>query len=143
MNATATQAAPAAIAARFVDNRDGTITVPALSLMFTQATLCEEEVDQEEARKLCTDCTAGGHTDWRLPTVQELFTLVDHGRYDPSIDTDVFPDTKADWYWTDTPCAWSSARAWCVDFDGGGVYLNHRDSYLAFARAVRAVPAGQ
>lgn len=39
---------------------------------------------------------------WRLPTVKELFALVDRGRHNPAIDTEKFPDTKSDWYWTGT-----------------------------------------
>jgi hypothetical protein len=84
-----------------------------------------------------------GFADWRLPTVQELFGLVDHTRSSPAIDTDAFPHCKSLWYWTDTPCAWSSGHAWFVNFSLGYVGYGGRD-YLAFVRAVRRVsPAGQ
>jgi retron-type reverse transcriptase len=39
--------------------------------------------------------------------------------------------------------AWSSAHAWCVDFNNGNVNNNHRDNNNAFVRAVRAVAAGE
>ncbi len=139
MNAAAKDAAPAA---RFIDNGDGTVTNTRTGLMFTQATLCDEEVAHKEAGDLCSSCTVGGHSDWRLPTVQELFALADHGRHDPAIDTDVFPDTKSDWYWSSTTCAWSSVRASCVDFYYGLVDSSPRGNSNAFVRAVR-VPPGQ
>jgi hypothetical protein len=142
MNASASAAAPFA-APRFVDNGDGTITVPALGLMFTKATLCKKEVTHAGAEKLCAECDAGGHSDWRMPTLQELFAIADHSQQDPAIDQEFFPDTKSDWYWTSTPTAWSSALAWCVDSDGGVVCSLHRGFNLAFVRAVRAVAAGQ
>ena len=142
MNAMPT-AIPPTTTPRFIDNGDGTITLPALGLMFTKATLCDEEVDHDTAAKLCADCDVGGHRDWRRPTVQELFATVDHTRHSPAIDTDFFPDTKSDWYWTDTITAWSPVHAWVVLFHGGGVGYYHRDYDLAFVRAVRSVPAGQ
>jgi len=87
-------------------------------------------------------CTAGGHTDWRLPTVEELFLLADRKRISPAIDTDVFPDTYNDWYWTSTDSQWGASCAWIVGFDGGDAYDGHRVS-SACVRAVRSVPAGQ
>jgi hypothetical protein len=35
-----------------------------------------------------------GITDWRVPTVQELFTIVDNGRSKPAFDGTVFPNMK-------------------------------------------------
>jgi hypothetical protein len=103
-------------------------------------TLCDgEEVTYAKAEAACAALGEG----WRLPTRQELESILDLSRYNPAIDTARFPDTKSGWYWTSTPCAWSSDRAWCVGFYGGGVGYNHRDSANALARAVRVVPAGQ
>jgi hypothetical protein len=103
-------------------------------------TLCDgEEVTYAKAEAACAALGEG----WRLPTRQELESILDLSRYNPAIDTERFPDTKSGWYWTSTPCAWSSARAWCVDFGYGYVGDYLRDDYLAFVRAVRAVAAGQ
>lgn len=84
-----------------------------------------------------------GFTDWRLPTPQELFGLVDHRRYEPAIDTDAFPRCKRSWYWTGTPVAWSSVCAWVIDFADGYVGNGLRRDDDAFVRAVRrAAPVG-
>ncbi|MFL4600194.1 DUF1566 domain-containing protein, partial [Stenotrophomonas maltophilia] len=70
----------------------------------------------------------------------ELQLLIDRSRYSPAINTDFFKDIQNDWYWSKTPAAWSSASAWLVYFDYGGVYGGRR--YLnGFALAVRR--AGQ
>jgi hypothetical protein len=97
----------------------------------------QEHVDKLNAERYL------GFADWRLPTVHELFGLVDHTRTRPATDTGAFPHCKSFWYWTDTICAWSSDRAWIVDFSYGGVYGYDRYGD-AFVRAVRrASPAGQ
>jgi hypothetical protein len=81
---------------------------------------------------------------WRLPTRAELLTLVDDTRHDPAIDTEAFPDTPSDWFWTSTPAAWNpSSVAWFVYFDLGLAHAGLR-GLDAFVRAVRsASPAGQ
>ena len=35
----------------------------------------------------------GGHSDWRLPTKEELQSIVDYGSTNPAIDTEYFPNT--------------------------------------------------
>jgi hypothetical protein len=142
MNA-ATAAVQSVVVARFVDNGDGTITDTVSNLIWSKATLSDECVTHAEAESICVQLDLAGHTDWRLPTVEELFALADRSRKQPAIDTDAFPDTKSDWYWTSTISAWSSDVAWVVLFaDGSAGYL-HRGGYNAFVRAVRSVPAGQ
>jgi hypothetical protein len=139
MNQEAMQTA----ATRFVDNGDGTITDTTHGLMWSKSTLCASEVNHAEAEKICAALDLAGHTGWRLPTVEELFALADRIKVRPAIDTDAFPDTKSDWYWTSTLHASDSSFAWFVNFHDGNSNDCHRDNSSAFVRAVRSVPAGQ
>lgn len=98
--------------------------------------------DHNEASEYCSTLRLGEKDDWRLPTVHELFAIVDHSRHSPAIDPDAFPETEGGYYWSSTPCAWRpGSAAWCVNFDGGNVnYDDH--GYECFVRAVRvASPA--
>lgn len=79
----------------------------------------------------------GGFSDWRLPTVEELFCLSDRSRYSPAINTDFFPDTKSDWYWSSSSSAIDSDGAWIVTFYDGYSFRVYR-SGTAFVRAVRS-----
>jgi hypothetical protein len=79
-----------------------------------------------------------GFTDWRLPTVEELFLLADRTKHSPAIDTTFFPDCKSDWYWTATPAACSPGGfAWLVVFSFGFASWYHQVN-ANFVRAVRA-----
>ena len=64
-----------------------------------------------------------GHTDWRVPTVEELQGIVSYDNYLPSIDTTYFSDLKNSGielrFWSSTPFAGDSNSAWSVNFYDG------------------------
>ena len=78
-----------------------------------------------------------GFTDWRVPTVEELFCLADRTRVGPAIDTDFFPDTPCRWHWSSTVDVSSpSDCAWIVGFSVGNSYWGGQGGG-GFVRAVR------
>lgn len=99
-----------------------------------------DPMSQADCEKACSELRLLGHDDWRLPTRSELAALVDDTRHEPAIDSSLFPGVLSRWHWTSTPCAWSSASAWSVNFYYGLVDYSRRGS-LGFALAVRR--AGQ
>jgi hypothetical protein len=118
---------------RFIDNGDNTITDTTTGLVWGRKTLAQD-VNHASAEKAVTELGEG----WRLPTVTELFGLVDHEKHEPAIDTEFFPDTESDWYWTSTPTAWNDTAVWVVGF-GYGFVGNFRRGYgSACVRAVRS-----
>ncbi|NJO00410.1 MAG: DUF1566 domain-containing protein [Bacteroidia bacterium] len=76
----------------------------------------------EEAQKYCASLSA------RLPTVKELYGLVDIDKYDPAIDKEIFKDTESEWYWTSSKYKPDSSYAWCVGFYNGRVFDCRNDS---------------
>ena len=61
----------------------------------------------------------GAATGWRLPNINELFSLADKGCENPSIDSKAFPDNPMHIYWSSTPYAAYPANVWIVAFDVG------------------------
>lgn len=78
----------------------------------------------------------GGYTDWRLPTHDELRTLVNITKYLPATDKEAFPSCENGWYRSSTPDAQSPANYfWFIDFyDGESTRLGQS----GFVRAVRS-----
>lgn len=83
-----------------------------------------------------------GKNGWRLPTKDELETLVSTTCGKPALNRNIFPDVGLDgawWYWTSTPYTKDAAGAWAVHFgDGGSGYA------FPFKKgAVRLVRSGE
>jgi hypothetical protein len=79
----------------------------------------------------------GGFSDWRMPTVKELQSIVDYGRFDPSINPEYFPNTAvASGYWSFTEYEVDSGNAWYVNF-GNGKVNDYDKTGSSYVRAVR------
>jgi hypothetical protein len=57
-----------------------------------------------------------GRTDWHLPTIEELNTLPDYGRFNPAINTVYFPGTASSSYWSSSTGVGTTDYAWSVFF---------------------------
>ena len=75
------------------------------------------------AQARCNTKTVGNRLGWRLPTVQELASLVE-----PTVRSGltlpanfVFSNVRASIYWSATTAAGNLAMAWFVNFDNGQV----------------------
>jgi len=103
---------------RFVDNNDGTITDNKTSLVWQQEDDGKRR-NWDEANEYAKGLELGGYSDWRLPTVAELVSIVDYSQYNPAIDTAFFPDTKFSYYWAGTTNAINTDYAYDVYFSDG------------------------
>jgi len=70
---------------------------------------------------------------WRLPTIAELFSVVDNTRGRPATR---LPNTQSDGYWSSTSYASYPNYAWLVGFFTGYVGYNFK-SITSYVRGVR------
>ena len=73
----------------YTDNGDGTITDNVTGLVWTQE-LSDASMPWSDASGYCESLTAGGHIDWRLPNLKELWSIRDFSAGWPWVDTDYF-----------------------------------------------------
>ncbi|MGA8147050.1 MAG: DUF1566 domain-containing protein [Gallionellaceae bacterium] len=86
------------------------------------------------------DASRQANGNWRVPTREELATLIDQQRQNfPTIDMDAFPDMNEEFptYWTSTPS--DADRSWDVRFTDGNV----TDDVSVRRYAVRLVRSGK
>jgi len=110
---------------RYIDHLDGTVTDRKTNLMWAKDSQgASIWVSALESAKNSTN-------------VKELQTLIAYNSYSPSINTNLFPDTSNNNYWTSSPAVTSNSRsAISISFDNGTSTRTTRTSTLMF-RLVR------
>lgn len=93
----------------------------------------------QAAKTLNDGAGFAGKTDWRLPNVKELLSIVERRCYNPAINTDIFFNAPASDFWSASAYAYGSGLAWHIDFYFGNAYGYYKD----YGHQVRLVRAGQ
>jgi hypothetical protein len=126
------------IKGHFIDNGDGTVTDPSSGLMWQQTT-APGSYTWEQALSYCENLALAGYTDWRLPTIRDLDSIVDLNIGAPAIDSTYFPDTVPALFWSASPGVYDTTSAWSLAFNYGyGLCLNKPASLY-----IRSVRGGQ
>ena len=109
------------------DNKDSTYTWGNRTSLVTAANA------ENSGSGLC------GITNWRVPSVNELLSIVNYNNYSPSIDSDYFPNTYGGVFWSEQEVVINNAtNAWLVDFNDGS---NIASTAKSNSRRVRLVSA--
>jgi hypothetical protein len=82
--------------------------------------------------------TLCGASDWRLPTSEELLSIVHYGTSYPAIDSNYMPNTQASHYWTSIPGI-ASQTVNTVRFDFG-TEAAQSETGIEYVRLVRQAP---
>lgn len=91
----------------------------------------------------CEGLTYAGFTDWRLPNLHELMSIIDYSKELPCVDATYFPNTPSSYHWTSTTStvggAFSTLSAWSVHL--GYIYVSAISKATGYnVRCVRGGP---
>ena len=97
----------------YTDNGDGTVSDNATTLIWQKE---DDNITRNwsQSSNYCINLNLGGSTSWRLPTLEELFQLLDFGIPSPAINS-IFINTKTI-YWSSTADALGFLSAWNISF---------------------------
>lgn len=139
---------------RFADNGDGTITDGLTGLMWLKDANCFGKMRWQDGLDAvagfngnpsgydCQDYTAG-YTDWRLPNVNELESLVNAGKLVNAawLGENGFVDLQPDYYWSSTTMAKNNgdvSHAYVVGMSGGNIHTFNKTPDTMYVLPVRA-----
>jgi hypothetical protein len=119
----------------FIDNGNGSVADTATGLTWQKQ---DDNVTRShsDAISYCNGLILAGNSNWRLPSIKELITIVDYRSNDPAINGDVFPNTNSAFYWSVSSRANSLDSAWDIDFNFGSSFSANKSDQL-FVRCVR------
>jgi hypothetical protein len=89
------------------------------------------------ARRTCAEKSVGGQKDWRLPSLEELASLVDYSVGPPNLALPPghpFLSVQSAVYWSSTRPGDDPKGSWAVHFGlgGGSTFINWTHSVLAW-----------
>ena len=120
-----------ALAAPYADNGNGSVTDSGTGLTWKRCAEGQTWTGSScsgtpgtftwaQATALTGTVSFAGRSDWRLPNIRELQTLVDRARYGPVLDPAAFPNAPNSVYaWSATPVAANAGNAWKLHLSGG------------------------
>jgi hypothetical protein len=115
---------------RFTDNGDGTVTDNLTGLIWLKDANCAGAPTWQNALNwvatfnggspACTDYTAGTFTDWRLPNIKDVLSLVDYGQSNPVLPSpNPFVNVQVA-YWSSSSALSDPASARALNMNDGG-----------------------
>ena len=133
--------------APYTNNTNGTVTDSATGLLWQRCSAGQGTTlgncstgsallyTWSNAITYCEGLTLGGRSDWRLPNLNELVSIIDYTKStSPTINSTAFPNTQSPLYWSSSTYAKGTNAGWVVAFgndsvgfnSGGGVYAYNK-----------------
>lgn len=119
--------------ARFVFNADGTATDGTTGLTWKRCSegqawdgsTCTGDAALHDWQEAMALGQGSGEDGWRLPSLDELASIIDRGCSNPSVDPGVFPATPSAVFWSTTTDA-NADYAWFVHLRDGHASKGHK-----------------
>ena len=137
---------------RFTLHEDGTVTDKQTGLIWMRCSLGQS---WESSSNSCSGAVASynwqnalsaaeahnfaGQTDWYLPNIRELASIIETACFEPAINSTIFPNTPSAGYWSASPAVSSRFASWATFFHDGAYGLGNKRSNFQ-VRLVRTAP---
>lgn len=121
------------------DSLKNIVIDPTFNLMW-QDDYVSVKKDLQSAKLYCENLSYAGYTDWRLPSVNELISIIDYDKKENIIINSAFKyiaNNEDPAYWSSTMLIGSSSYAWHVKFGSGSVRNAGDISNSNYVRCVR------
>ncbi|TMP37751.1 DUF1566 domain-containing protein [Pseudoalteromonas rubra] len=136
--------------AQFEIKDDGTVCDKQTNLMWQRCSFgqiynndsgsCDnvaQELSWQQALQTANAQEFAGYSDWHLPNVKELASIVEHRCVKPAINEEVFLATLEKNYWSSTTVEGTPGNAWLFSFGDGKVSNVFSKNSTAYVRLVR------
>jgi hypothetical protein len=136
---------------RYIRHNDGTVTDTQTKLMWKQCTEGQSASDCSvgsvssynwqqalvHTESINNNGGFAGHTDWRIPNIEELRSIVAYNCYSPAINLYIFPNSPTNAiYWSSSPYRFVNDVSRTIGLRNGGDGTRNRASG-AFIRLIR------
>ncbi|MDD5755080.1 MAG: DUF1566 domain-containing protein, partial [Methylococcales bacterium] len=139
----------------FTDNKNGTVTHHKTGLMWQRCpvgqlwngVMCKGGLSRMDYNSASSQTsTLAGYSDWRLPTINELKSIIEYSNNDYATNSRtnsvIFPDAPADPFWSSSVSVYDPSNiAWIVMFQFGTPYPVNKNSNIYDVRLVRTALA--
>jgi hypothetical protein len=111
-------ATPTLIPNHFTDNGNGTITDNITGLIWQKAPYTDT-LSWEQSLTYADTLSLSGTSDWRLPNIKELQSIIDVTIINPALNANFFVTGGAKKYWSSTSITNQTTRAWYLNAQFG------------------------
>lgn len=100
--------------------REGDVLYDKLTKLYWQDDKAAKETigNFTEAKEYCSNLELDGYTDWRVPEIYELVSILNYDRVNPYTFKD-FKNIQSDWYWANQMTKHEEGSAWLMEFNLG------------------------
>lgn len=95
--------------------------------------VAHDKENHKDAKEICEDKKTEGKS-WRLPSVDELYSIVNYNYVKPSVDAAIFSKMKKKYYWSED--TFKNDEAYVVGFSIGSVATSKK-SLKSYFRCVQ------
>jgi|WetSurMetagenome_2_1015567.scaffolds.fasta_scaffold120650_1 hypothetical protein len=98
----------------------------------------DTQLNWVQANAYCDGLVLDGYSDWRLPEIEALVTIVNYTLFNPTLST-IFDPRRSNTYWSSNTFIYTPDAGWSVDLFAGHVCALNKTN-TSYVRCVRGGP---